>query len=94
MSSDYRTVETSHEVWAVIRARHRDLMVFGSHTAPHGDEFTGPGRARIFTSYALPGTDFPIMEAETLWEFSGDAPHVRKNERTRYWLCVARKEET
>ena len=35
--SDYERVTTSVEVWAVIRARHPEMQVFGSYSAPAGN---------------------------------------------------------
>lgn len=51
--SDYKTVETSPEVWAVIRARHPELVPFS----------TASFECDMFTSYGFPGSDFPVMEA-------------------------------
>lgn len=79
---DYRAVETSAEVWAVIRARHPDLRVFSTASYP-GD---------VFTSYGFPGADFPIMEARTTWEIGPE--HQRVNEQHCYWLCIPIKEES
>ena len=80
---EYRTVETSREVWAVIRARHPELV-------PHG---TASFEGKMFTSYGFPGADFPFMEARTTWELDGQFPYKRINEQDRYWLCVPIKEE-
>jgi len=80
---DYRTVETSREVWAVIRARHSELVPF-STASFEGD---------MFTSYGFPGADFPIIEARTTWESDPDKPSHRINEQSRFWLCIPSKEE-
>ena len=80
---DYRTVETSREVWAVIRARHPELV-------PHG---TASFEGDMFTSYGFPGADFPIMEARTTWEPDPEKPWLRINEQSRFWLCIPIKEE-
>jgi hypothetical protein len=79
---DYKTVETSQEVWAVIHARH-SLVPFATASS-EGD---------MFTSYGFPGADFPIMEARTTWEVDPERPSHRINEQNRYWLCVPIKEE-
>jgi hypothetical protein len=76
--SDYNTVETSPEVWAVIRARHPELVPFS----------TASFECDMFTSYGFPGSDFPVMEARTTWEFSSERPSHRVNEQHRYWLCL------
>ena len=79
---DYRTVETSREVWAVIRARHPELVPFGTAS------FEGD----MFTSYGFTGADFPIMEARTTWEPDPEKPGHRVNEQIRFWLCIPTKE--
>ena len=76
--SDYRTVETSPEVWAVIRARHPELVPFGTAS------FEGD----MFTSYGFPGCDFPVMEARTTWDINPEERWKRNNEQHRYWLCL------
>jgi hypothetical protein len=84
--SEYKRVPTSAEVWAVIRARHPEMVVFSSYSAPDGDEFSV--QSRMFTSYGFPGADFPVMEAETTWDRCQEAPYARQNEQHRYWLCL------
>jgi hypothetical protein len=79
---DYRTVETSPEVWAVIRARHPELVPFGTAS------FEGD----MFTSFGFKGADFPLMEARTTWEIGPE--YQRINEQHRYWLCIPIKEAT
>jgi hypothetical protein len=80
---DYRTEETSREVWAVIRARHPELV-------PHG---TASFEGDMFTSYGFPDADFPVMEARTTWEPDPDRPSYRINEQSCFWLCIPIKEE-
>lgn len=84
---DYRRVETSAEVWAVIRARHPEMRVFGSYSAPNGDEFGDTSIARMNTSYGFAGGDFPVIEAETTWDVNHERPSERNNQKTQYWLC-------
>ncbi len=81
---EHLTVETSREVWAVIFARHPELV-------PHG---TASFECDMFTSYGFPGADFPIMEARTTWEPHPDKPGYRLNEQSRFWLCIPIKEAT
>lgn len=85
----YKKMATSAEVWAVIRARHnKDLVVFGSYSAPEGDEFIGDSSGRMDTSYGFKDGDFPLMEASTTWSIDREKPHERIDEITEYWLCV------
>ena len=84
---EYRTVETSAEVWAVIWARHPELRVFSSYSTPDGDQFGDPSKGKMVTSYGFNQADFPLIEAETTWDIEGDPLHRRKNEKHRYWLC-------
>jgi hypothetical protein len=81
--SDYRIVETSAEVWAVIRARHPELRVFGTAS------FEGD----MFTSFGFSKADYPLIEARTTWERDPEDQYRRINERHRYWLCLPIKEE-
>jgi hypothetical protein len=95
--TDYKRTPTSAEVWAVIRARHPELKVFGSYSAPDGDHFGDPSKGKMFTSYGFDGADFPIMEAQTTWDIDMDAPPEKRfkrlNERHEYWLCLPLKED-
>ena len=93
MARDYSLVETSAEVWAVIKARHSDkLRVFGSWSDPNGDLYSGGRQGAMFTSYGFEGAHWPIMEAETKWDIDPEHPHKRMNEKTQYWLCLPDKE--
>lgn len=75
MSDNYKRVKTSYAVWSAIRKQHPELRLFSSYTAPE--------KGITFTSYGFPGSDFPIMEAETTWDTNayGDETH-------QYWLCL------
>lgn len=89
MNDEYKRVPTSAEVWAVIRARHPNLVPFGSYTAPEGDYFGGDSsHGRIFTSYGFEGHDYPVIEAETTWDIDQSEPSKRHNEQHEYWLCL------
>jgi hypothetical protein len=79
--SNYKKVKTSAEVWAVIRARHPELVPF-STASFEGD---------MSTTYGFPDAYFPIMEARSTWEIGPE--HQRINEQHRYWLCIPIKEE-
>lgn len=90
--SDYRRVTTSPEVWAVIRARHPEMCVYGSYSAPDGDQFGDPSKGKMFTSYGFVQGDYPVIEAKTTWDIDPESPRGRKNEQHEYWLCVPVKE--
>ena len=96
--SDYKRIATSAEVWAVIRARHPEMVVFGSYSAPEGDEFGDPSQGRMFTSYGFESGDFPVVEAQTTWDVSpedinSESKYKRINEKHKYWLCLPKKDE-
>ena len=88
---DYTKVPTSPEVWAVIRARHKELVVFGSYSAPDGDEFGDPNEGRMMTEYGFQCSRCPLIGVETRWDINRDHPHTRENERHEYWLCAPRE---
>jgi len=85
MNIEYRSVPTSAEVVAVIMARHPELRVFGSHSAPEADH---DGRGRMFTSYGFDGDEVPVLAMENKWDIDREKPHKRLNEEFWYWLCV------
>ena len=90
--SDYKRVPTSTAVWEAIRARHPDLRVFGSYSAPCGDQSGGPSKGFMVTSYGLDIGDYPIIEERTAWDIDPDDPGKRTNEHYRYWLCLPKRE--
>lgn len=90
--SDYKRVPTSAEVWAVIKARHPELRVFGSYSAPDGDYFGDPSKGKMFTSYGFEHSDYPVMEAETTWDINEEKKGERNNAQYEYWLCLPIKE--
>lgn len=83
--SDYKRVKTSPEVWAVIRARHPEMVVFGSYSAPDGDFYVNQSIGKMFTSFGFRGHDYPVIEVETTWDIVG---LKRENEKHDYWLCL------
>lgn len=90
---DYKKTITSLDVWKAIRASHAgELRVFSSYSAPCGDQYGDPSKGKMFTSYGFDGHDFPVMEAETVWDISAEQPDARNNETTKYWLCSGIKE--
>jgi len=59
---EYKSAPTSPEVWAVIRARHPEMVVFGCFSNPNGTEFGGNGsKGEMFTSYGFNGGDYPVI---------------------------------
>ncbi len=92
---DYKTIPTTPEVWAVIKARHHaDLSVFSSFSNPDGTFIGGCGQhGEMFTAYGFKGADYPLMEARTTWDIDRAEPHKRINEEHKYWLCIPIKEE-
>lgn len=86
--SDYKKIPTSAEVWAVIRARHTDLKVFSTYSAPDGDQFGNPDQCVMMTEYGIPGADVPLIGAETTWEKDPECDYKRVKETHRYWLCT------
>ena len=88
MNDGYERIPTSPEVWAVIRARHPEMLVYGSYSAPNGDPHGDSSRGEMRTSYGFRGANCPVIEARTTWTISPEAPHERFNEHHEYWLCV------
>ena len=86
----YGRIPTSAEVFAVIRARHPELRVFGSYTATDGSDYD-PSRAKMSTSYCFEQYDYPVIEIQTTWDIPSDG-YDRKNERHEYWLCFRGEE--
>lgn len=86
MYDDYRVVETTYDVWKAIKNAHPELRVFGSCTEVE--------RGYIFTSYGFPDSDYPIMQAETRfdwqWNESGGFDE-QVNVEHKYWLCLPKK---
>ena len=94
MTIGYKRVKTSAEVWAVIRARHPEMKVFGGYSAPDGDQFGDPSKGKMFTSYGFDKGDYPVIEAETTWDIDLDKIHNRLNEQHEYWLVLPNKNDT
>lgn len=92
MGRDYRTVQTTPEVWQAIREAHPEMVVYGSFSAPDGNYFGNPREGRMFTSYGFAKGNFPVIEAETTWDIDRGNPCRRANERHKYWLCLPEKE--
>ena len=94
MDEAYNLEPTTAEVWAVIHASHRGhLKVFGSYSAPEGDQFGNPDQGVMETTYGFEGADFPLMKAVTTWDIDREKSYNRPNEKHAYWLCLPNKEE-
>lgn len=86
--SDYKRVKTTSAVFVAIRLAHTDMVVFGSYSAPDGDQFGDPSKGRMFTSFGFENSDYPVIEAETTWDICAEEPYKRNNETHEYWLCL------
>lgn len=91
--TDYKKIKTSAEVWAVIRASHPELIVFGSFSDPDGEMLGDTSKGRMFTSYGFSGCDFPVMCAETTWDINREKPYQHDNEATEYWLSIGERND-
>jgi hypothetical protein len=91
--NDYKRISTSVEVWSVIKARHPEMVVFGSYSAPDGDEFGDSSKGKMFTSYGFESGDFPVIEAQTTWDITPEKPYKRENQKHEYWICLPKKDE-
>jgi hypothetical protein len=86
---EVKKVPTSAEVWAVIRARHRELRVFSSYSNPDGRAFGGDGhRGEMWTQYGFHDCEWPLLEAHTTWDINPESPHERINEEHKFWLLI------
>ena len=86
--SNYKKIPTSPEVWAVIRARHPELKVFSTYSAPDGDSFGNPDECKMMTEYGFEGCDYPIIGYEVTWDKNYDKTYERLNEKRIFWLCI------
>ena len=91
--SDYKKIRTSPEVWAVIKARHPELVVFSSYSAPDGDEFGDRSICKMMTEYGFPDCDMPIIGAETTWKKHPTNKYIKDQEKHEYWICVGVNDE-
>jgi hypothetical protein len=89
---EYKKVITSYDVWSAIRKNHTELKVFGSYSAPNGDYFGDTSQGKMITSYGFENSDYPIIEAETVWDIDREQPYKRINESHKYWLCIGIKD--
>ena len=86
--SNYKRVATSAEVWAVLHARHPEMVVYGSYSTPKGDEFGDMNQGKMISSYGFPHGNFPIIEYQVTWDINRDKPNERANQCREYWLCL------
>ena len=89
MTTQYKKISTSYEVWATIKRNHsEELRVFSSYSAPNGDQFGDLSTAVMYTEYGFLDADCPLIGAETKWDVDSSHSVERKNERHKYWLCA------
>lgn len=82
---NYIRIQTSSEVYHVIRARHTDLCVFSSFTDTDGTCNDGTV-GRMETEYAFLEASAPILKIKTTWNIA--LYGARENIKHEYWLCV------
>ena len=90
--SEYIKVPTSAEVLAVIHARHPDMTVFSSYSAPDGDRFGNPQTGVMQTAFGFKNGDYPVIETRATWDISDKSPNWRERVKNEYWLCLPKKE--
>lgn len=83
--SDYKRILTSAEVFAVIRARHPDMVVFRS--------YSDPDNGLMHTSYCFKGGDYPVIEVHTTWAADPKSSGKWLDAQHEYWLCVPLRED-
>ena len=83
--SEWRKAFTSAEVYAVIRAKHGDMVVFSSYSNPTGNDGMTT-KSQMHTEWGFAGDDIPVIGIATYWD-AGDGTE-RKNVTSEYWLCV------
>lgn len=80
-SMDYRLMPTSAEVYAVLRARHKDdLELFSSLTSMDDQEGN-----LMSTSWGFEGASVPLIACRYTWK---SRDNERFDEESDYWLCV------
>ena len=84
---DFRRVETTREVWAVIHASHPELKVVSSYSAPDGGEYH-PTQGRMYTDHGFEDSPIPLISARTFWDIDRNDPLNRIDQRDHFWLCV------
>ena len=90
---EYKKIPTTPEVWAVIRASHRELVVFSTYSAPDGEPHGNPDKCRMMTEYGFKDFEFPTIGAETTWNKDPECSWGKLSEKHNYWLCVAVHDE-
>lgn len=90
----YFKIPTSHEVWAVIHARHRgELIVFEAFSGPLEVEHGEHGKiVKKITAHGFLGAGCPLVRAESSWEEHPET-HRWMNEKHEYWLCAPHEEQ-
>lgn len=86
--TDFIRVATTSDVFKSIMSAHPDLQVFGSYSAPDGDEFGFSSLCVMETLYGFAGCETPFIHAKTTWDKCHEKPYNRINENHEYWLCL------
>lgn len=90
---DYYKKPISADVYNSVRKDHgEDLVVFASFSAPEGDYYGNPERARMLTEWGFEDAACPTIGCETSWDADTEG-YTRENFTAEYWLCVPRDEE-
>lgn len=84
--SKIKKIKTTPEVYAVIRASHPELIIFGTYSAP-GGSYYHPDIGIMRTSYGFKESEWPIIEVETRWDIDIDID-TGKDKVSEYWLYV------
>ena len=86
---NYKRIQTTSKVYTAIYTQHlRELVVFSSYSAPDGDQFGNPSRAKMLTEWGFDGSSAPLIGHRTSWDVKDDS---RETETVEYWLCVQKK---
>ena len=99
---EFKSIETSGEVWSEMWARHsKELELYSSYTSHNND------RGYAETEYSFKGSDFPIIKVRAEWvgvpEPKGiwDPAVIRaewdcvthtSNYKTMYFICLPKNE--
>lgn len=82
-------IGTSQEIFYAILDQHEDqIKLFGTFSAPEGNEFSNPNVAEMKTVWGFVGAKNPIIGHKVSWDVDREDLTNRKNERHYYWLCI------
>ena len=89
---DWSRRYTTIDVWSRIRRDHPEMVVFSSYSAPDGDYYGDPSRAKMITEYGFEGAGAPVIGAETAWDVDRENLAKKENLEEYFWLCVVTPE--